>query len=362
MSAPKDPARPNPELDYAPPWVRENIAREDVAHEKLPPGKVGRENATRANMARENMAREQSRPPLGERAPGENQEANEIGAGGSRKPSDDRPYDRPWHHRALEPELVPEPPEAAPNFWPTMLRLGIVCAIAAIVAAAVVLLFNPKQGGHKGLQANDPSLPSVAENSTMPAVGPAQIVPALTAGKPASITGTPVQPQPQGVGLEPQAVAPATPIEPPVNPDAPIPPVNPPAREASRTPETPPTVQAAAVPELGSANSGAVKQSLAKPAVTLDNDEISSLIRRGNALLKDGDFAAARLLFERAADAGSAEAALALGSTYDPVVIKRLGAIAVRPDIENARKWYQIAVDRGSAAAKLQLANLPPSR
>jgi len=308
---------------------------------------IARENTARENMARENMAREQLRPPLGERAPGENQEANEIRAGGSLKPSDDRPYDRPWHQRALEPELVPEPPEAAPNFWPTMLRLGIVCAIAAIVAAAVVLLFNPKQGGHNGLQASDPP-----------------IVPALTAGKVASTTGTPVQPQPQGstIGPDPQAVAPATPIEPAVNPDVPTPPVNPPAREASRAPETPPTVQAAAIPEVGSANSGAAKQSLAKPAVTLDNDETSSLIRHGNALLKDGDFAAARLLFERAADAGSAEAALALGSTYDPVVIKRLGAIAVRPDIENARKWYQIAADRGSAAAKLQLANLPPSR
>jgi hypothetical protein len=32
----------------------------------------------------------------------------------------------------------------------------------------------------------------------------------------------------------------------------------------------------------------------------------------------------------------SAEAALALGSTYDPNVIKRLGAIMVKPDVENA--------------------------
>jgi TPR repeat protein len=93
----------------------------------------------------------------------------------------------------------------------------------------------------------------------------------------------------------------------------------------------------------------------------LDEDGINTLLKRGNAFLKDGDFAAARLLFERAAGAGSAEGALALGSTYDPLVIKRLGAIAVKPDIENARKWYQIAADRGSAAAKLQLANLPPS-
>jgi TPR repeat protein len=100
----------------------------------------------------------------------------------------------------------------------------------------------------------------------------------------------------------------------------------------------------------------------AKPAVVLDQSEIDTLIRRGKNLLNDGDFAAARVLFERAANAGSAEAALALGSTYDPNVIKRLGAITVRPDVENARKWYQLAADRGSAAASLQLANLPQSR
>ena len=58
----------------------------------------------------------------------------------------------------------------------------------------------------------------------------------------------------------------------------------------------------------------------------------------------------------------AAPAALALGSTYDPLVIKRLGCLMVRPDVENARNWYQIAADRGSADAKLQLANLPQSR
>jgi TPR repeat protein len=91
----------------------------------------------------------------------------------------------------------------------------------------------------------------------------------------------------------------------------------------------------------------------------LDQNEIDTLIRRGKNLLNDGDFAAARVLFERA---GSADAALALGSTYDPNVIKRLGAIMVKPDVEKARKWYQLAADRGSAAASLQLANLPQSR
>jgi TPR repeat protein len=125
--------------------------------------------------------------------------------------------------------------------------------------------------------------------------------------------------------------------------------------------ETPSKVQTAAVPPTQPASSSIAKQSAARPPVALDDSEIAMLIKRGNNLLKDGDFAAARLLFERGANAGSAEAALALGSTYDPLVIKRLGAIMVRPDVESARKWYQIAADRGSADAKLQLANLPQS-
>jgi hypothetical protein len=64
--------------------------------------------------------------------------------------------DRPWHQRALEPELVPAPPAGSSNLWPMMLRLGAVCGIAALVAAAVVFLFNPKQIAHKIVQADEP--------------------------------------------------------------------------------------------------------------------------------------------------------------------------------------------------------------
>src|SRR5215470_4292963 len=211
MKAPsKDPARSNPELDYAPPWARENLARE---------------NMTRANMARENMAREQLRPPLGERT-----SAEEIAAGASHTAGDEQPYDGPWHHRALEPELVPEPPGGVPNFWPTMLWMGIVCAIAAIVAASVVLLFNPKQ----------PPPASIAENGT--SIG----VPALTAEKAASASGAPVEPPPDapGVAVRPQALAPTTPTQPGANLEAPAPPVNqaplpqPPPREAPPASDT----------------------------------------------------------------------------------------------------------------------------
>jgi hypothetical protein len=85
--------------------------------------------------------------------------------------------------------------------------------------------------------------------------------------------------------------------------------------------------------------------------VQLDSDEMTRLIKRGEDFLAQGNFASARLLFKRAADAGSAEAALALGSTYDPAVIKQRGAVSITPDIDAALKWYQTAAERGSAEA-----------
>jgi TPR repeat protein len=72
----------------------------------------------------------------------------------------------------------------------------------------------------------------------------------------------------------------------------------------------------------------------------------------------NGDISAARLLLQRAAEAGSAEAALALGSTFDPVVIRQLGAVGVQGDAATAREWYQRAAQAGSRAAAQQLAKL----
>ena len=101
---------------------------------------------------------------------------------------------------------------------------------------------------------------------------------------------------------------------------------------------------------------------LSEMAPDLADDEISTLMKRGQDLLKDGDFAAARLVFRRAADAGNAQAALALASTYDPAVIKQLGAVAVRPDIDRALTWYATAADRGSVDAAERYANLARAR
>jgi len=83
----------------------------------------------------------------------------------------------------------------------------------------------------------------------------------------------------------------------------------------------------------------------------LDADEIAALVKRGKDFANHGDLISARLLLGRAAEAGSAEAALALGETFDPVVFQRLHVIGIEPDAASAQKWYQRAAELGSAAA-----------
>src|SRR5262249_57356936 len=84
----------------------------------------------------------------------------------------------PWHHRALEPDLVPAPPAGASHPWPMMLRLGAVCTIAAMVAAAVVFLLNPKQTAHKIAQAIAAAPASVADDAAPSAIESSHDVPA----------------------------------------------------------------------------------------------------------------------------------------------------------------------------------------
>ena len=90
----------------------------------------------------------------------------------------------------------------------------------------------------------------------------------------------------------------------------------------------------------------------------IDAEEIASLINRGKDFLQSGDFASARLLLRRAAEAGDASAALLLGSTFDPRVIQQLHAVGIPADVAQARQWYQKAAELGSAAAVQQLAKL----
>jgi hypothetical protein len=86
-----------------------------------------------------------------------------------------------------------------------------------------------------------------------------------------------------------------------------------------------------------------------------DSEEVVALIQRARKLAETGDIAAARLVLRRAAEARSAQAALALGGMYDPAVLKQLGIRGVVPDIAQARSWYETAREYGSQEAPRRL-------
>jgi TPR repeat protein len=86
-----------------------------------------------------------------------------------------------------------------------------------------------------------------------------------------------------------------------------------------------------------------------------DSEEVAALLQRARKLAEAGDVAAARLVLRRAAEAHSAQAALALGGMYDPIVLRQLGIHGVMPDIAEARGWYEKAKDYGSAEASQRL-------
>jgi tetratricopeptide (TPR) repeat protein len=79
-----------------------------------------------------------------------------------------------------------------------------------------------------------------------------------------------------------------------------------------------------------------------------DLDEAATQVARGRAALSNRDVAGARLILRWAAEHDDPQAALALGETYDPVVLKGLGIIKFA-DPAQAQEWYRRAADLGSA-------------
>jgi hypothetical protein len=100
-------------------------------------------------------------------------------------------------------------------------------------------------------------------------------------------------------------------------------------------------------PSLTESNSAAPP--VAAPRVpSLSAREIATLLERGRVLFDAGDLAAARLFFRRAANAGDAGAALAMGATYDPDVLAKHFVHGIEANPEEARMWYEKARELGS--------------
>jgi hypothetical protein len=105
----------------------------------------------------------------------------------------------------------------------------------------------------------------------------------------------------------------------------------------------------------GTERSGQPPQPAAEPMTSQDRERALRLVKKGDEQLAEGNVAAARLFYERAADAGLAQGAMALAGTFDPEELARLGVRGIPPDPKEARRWYERAQQLGASDAQEHL-------
>jgi hypothetical protein len=187
--------------------------------------------------------------------------------------------------------------------------------------------------------------PLPASNARRPALGSVQVAifafgcMALLVSFETFFLSSPAQPRNDVVTPSPQIVA-APPPPPAVA-------VSPPPVVAL----SPPPVVAAPPPPVEAAQQPLVAAPVARPPA----EAVDDLVARGDQCLRTGDVFAARLFYERAADAGNAHGALMVGATYDPAFLASIGVHGLQGDTKAAATWYGRAAVLGDPdAAKLQ--------
>jgi hypothetical protein len=114
------------------------------------------------------------------------------------------------------------------------------------------------------------------------------------------------------------------------------------------------TILRAGVPE-GAEPSAQSNQPTTRPMTPQDRERALRLVKKGEEQLADGNVSAARLFYERAADAGLAQGAMALAATFDEAELARLGVRGIQPDAKQARRWYERAKQLGAGDAEERL-------
>jgi len=89
-----------------------------------------------------------------------------------------------------------------------------------------------------------------------------------------------------------------------------------------------------------------------------EQQRVQRAMKKGDEELDAGNVAAARLLYEFAADAGLAQAAMALAATFDADELAKLGVRGVAPNPKEARRWYERARQLGAADAAQRITRL----
>jgi hypothetical protein len=252
---------------------------------------------------------------------------------------------------SLEPERMAPPPRGARHDslrWP--LRLLIASSVAAPVLYYLSVGWGP---------ASEPTSPS-----QITAASPAAAVPPAAPRGQREASRVQQDDVPTTLAARGDMLPQPTNVPPPIQ-QAPTQqaqiqqaPIQAPQLQASPPPQPvqPPPMRAPereTVAKLPAASPAAEAPS--RPARTLSQDDIVLLIKQGEQFIAAGDVVTARIVFQRAAEAGDPNAAVALGATYDPTVLARLGVVGMGADVEKARSWYQKAESLGSPEAARRL-------
>jgi hypothetical protein len=193
----------------------------------------------------------------------------------------------------LDPEIMPAPPEGSRRLGPILIQSSLMVGFVAMVAYGITMFssFQPDSRAPKSSNGG-------ASSGRMPT--------ASAAAKQESDSG--------------------------------------PASDAAKQESDSGPASAAAKQE---SDSGTVGAAAVKP---IEPHEAAALMERGRDLLRNGDIAFAQLAFRRLAEAGQADAALALATTYDPRYLAEHNLVGIIGDEAKARAWYQRARELGSKA------------
>jgi hypothetical protein len=120
----------------------------------------------------------------------------------------------------------------------------------------------------------------------------------------------------------------------------------------------PDDVTAGASGRLTRSNRSQTDRPQSPPAMS--SAEEAKLIARAETLIKQFDFANARLFLANALEKGSARAAFMMAETYDEQILRSLQAYGVRSDDQKAREFYQMAAAAGIEKARERAEALQP--
>jgi septal ring factor EnvC (AmiA/AmiB activator) len=115
------------------------------------------------------------------------------------------------------------------------------------------------------------------------------------------------------------------------------------------------TLREAEAAKPAAAEQAALLNARADAQPKVEDAEVARLVVRARALIGRGDIGSARIVLQRAADAGNALACFTLAETYDPLMLSKWGTYGTRSDATKAHDLYARAQAGGIKEAKERL-------